>query len=214
MTILSINVGTTRRLEGRSFTGTTGIFKEPVSGPQAIGALGFHDDAVLNEKHHGGPDQAVYLYRQEDYNWWSDQLGRTISPGTFGENMTLTGLPEPGLLIGSRLSFPEVTLEVSAPRIPCNTLAQRMEDPGFAKLFIRAERPGIYCRVIEPGMVTPGEAFQLSPPADGTVTTLELFRGSYQTLGSEQLERFLSAAIDIRSRTKYQAQLTRLRGKE
>jgi MOSC domain-containing protein YiiM len=212
MSIVSVNVGSARLLEGRSFNGKTGIFKRPIAEPITIGPLGLQGDAVLNEKHHGGSDQAVYLYRQEDYDWWSSELGRTIEPGTFGENLTLAGLPDPGLLIGSRLSFPAVTLEVTAPRIPCNTLAQRMDDPGFAKQFIRAERPGSYCRVIESGPVTVGEAFQLSPPLDGTVTTLDMFRGKYQKLSSEQLQRFLNAPIDIRSRTDYEAQLAKLAG--
>ena len=36
---------------------------------------------------HGGSDKAVYAYATEDANWWATQLGRTIPPGLFGENL-------------------------------------------------------------------------------------------------------------------------------
>jgi len=210
MQIVSINTGTARLLEGRSFNGETGIFKDPVRGPVRIGALGLEGDVVLNEKHHGGPDQAVYLYRREDYVWWSAELGRTIEPGTFGENLTLAGLPSANLDIGSRLEFSEVILEATAPRIPCNTLAERMGDPGFARLFMRAERPGIYCRVLSAGTVHAGESFTLTTPHDASISTLDMFRGRYRKLDRPELERFLAAPIDVRSRADYQRRLGRL----
>ncbi|MCC5885455.1 MAG: MOSC domain-containing protein [Gammaproteobacteria bacterium] len=207
MQVASVNIGTERMLSGRSFKGTTGIFKEPVDEPVAVGTLGLQSDAVCNARHHGGPDQAVYLYREEDYEWWSGRLGRPITAGTFGDNLTLRGLPEANLVIGSRLHLPGVLLEVSAPRIPCNTLAQRMEDPGFVKAFVAAERPGIYCRVIKPGNVRVGDGFSLEPYAGDQVSTLDLFRASYRKLSSEDLRRFLAVPIDIRTRTKFEAKL-------
>lgn len=210
MRIASVNVGKVQRLAGPSFDGETGIFKRPVNGPVAIGELGLAGDAVLNEKHHGGPDQAVYLYRQEDYDWWSEELGSTIAAGTFGDNLTLTELPEPGLIIGSRLVFDTVILEVTAPRIPCNTLAQRMSDPRFAKRFMKAERPGIYCRVIESGFVTAGEAFTLEPGDPDGVSTLDIFRAASRKLTRAELVRFLAAPIDVRTRRDFEAKLAKL----
>ena len=207
MEIVSVNIGSKRTLSGRSFRGRTGIFKQPVTDAVSVSTLGLEADAVCNGRHHGGPDQAVYLYRQEDYGWWSTQLGREIGPGTFGDNLTLRGLPEANLVIGSRLRLPCLLLEVSAPRIPCNTLAQRMEDPAFAKAFVAAERPGIYCRVIEPGNVRAGDSFSLEPYEGEQVSTLDLFRASYRKLSGEDLRRYLAAPIDIRTRTKFEAKL-------
>lgn len=212
MRITSVNVGKAERLDGPSFEGQTGIFKRPVAGPVVIGQLGLAGDAALNEKHHGGPDQAAYLYRQEDYDWWSEELGTTVAPGTFGDNLTVTGLPGPGLIIGSRLVFDGVILEATAPRIPCNTLAQRMNDPRFARRFIKAERPGIYCRVLESGSVTAGDAFSLLPGDPDGVSTLEIFRGASRRLTRDELRRFLAAPIDIRTRRDFEAKLEKLGG--
>ncbi|MEM8769877.1 MAG: MOSC domain-containing protein [Pseudomonadota bacterium] len=210
MQVVSVNVGKARRLEGRSFKGQTGIIKEPVSGSVSIGELGLSGDAIINGKYHGGPDQAVYLYRSEDYAWWSEELGREIGPGTFGENLTVSGLPAPGIAVGTRLNFESLRLEVTAPRIPCNTLAQRMDDPKFAKAFIRAERPGIYCRVLTPGSIETDATFSLDASAASGVSTLDMFRGAYRKLDRDALERFLAAPIDVRSRTDYEEQLARL----
>ncbi|MEQ8860717.1 MAG: MOSC domain-containing protein [Pseudomonadales bacterium] len=207
MRIVSINIGKRRRLEARSFRGDTGIFKEPVSGRVVVGALGLQDDAVVNGKHHGGPDQAVYLYRQEDYDWWSEELGKPVAPGTFGDNLTLAGLPAPALVIGCRLEFAELELEVTAPRIPCNTLAARMGDSGFVRRFIEAERPGIYCRVIRPGGVSVGEIFTLEDYPGAPVDTVELFRAAQRRLSPDELRRFLDAPIDERTRAKFESKL-------
>jgi MOSC domain-containing protein YiiM len=210
MRITSVNVGKAERLTGPSFHGETGIFKRPVTGHVGIGELGLEGDEVLNEQHHGGPDQAVYLYRREDYDWWSNQLGSTVAPGTFGDNLTVTGLPGPGLIIGSRLVFDTVILEITAPRIPCNTLAQRMNDPRFAKRFMKAERPGVYCRVIKSGSVAAGDAFHLEPGDPDGVSTLEIFRGASRKLTRDELARFLAAPIDVRTRRDFEAKLEKL----
>lgn len=207
MEVVSVNVGSKRSLQGRSFKGVTGIFKQPVSGPVAVSQLGLEADAICNARHHGGPDQAVYLYRQEDYDWWSEQLGRPVDPGSFGDNLTLRGLPEAHLMIGSRVRLPELLLEVTAPRIPCNILAQRMEDPAFVKAFIAAERPGIYCRVIEAGRVQAGDRFRLESYAGDQVSTLDLFRASYAAPSADDLRRFLAVPIDQRNRSKFAARL-------
>lgn len=210
MYIVSINVGRRRRLDGRSFQGDTGIFKEPVAGAVHIGELGLDADVIVDTHHHGGADQAVYLYRQEDYDWWSSQLDRPLAPGMFGDNLTLAGLPAPGLVIGTRLEFSTVALEVSAPRIPCNTLAARMEDAGFVKQFMAAQRPGVYCRVVAPGRVEAGEAFTLHEPAKPGLTTIDLFRGVQRKLSADELRQFLAMPIDARTRGKFEDKLRHL----
>lgn len=207
MHVVSINRGQRERLDHRSFSGVTGIFKRPVQGPVPIGLLGLESDAVVNAKHHGGPDQAVYIYRQEDYDWWSAELGRPVEPGTFGDNLTLAGLPDAGAVIGSRLDFGTVVLEITAPRIPCNTLAARMGDPGFVKRFLAAERPGLYCRVIRPGPLHTGASFSCMPYEGDPVSTLDIFRARYRRLTGAELRRFLAAPIDERTRIGYQRDL-------
>jgi MOSC domain-containing protein YiiM len=110
-----------------------------------------------------------------------------------------------------RLQVGAVTLEVSAPGIPCVTLAARMGDPAFVKRFRQAERPGLYCRVIQAGWVQVGDAVQVERYAGETVTILEMFRDFYAPVLTEQaLCRYLAAPIAVRDRLAKEEQLGKL----
>lgn len=210
--IESVNVGRERPLGGDG--GGTGIYKEPVAGPVHVGPLGVAGDHILDTRHHGGPDQAVYVYLAEDYAWWSERLGRAIGPGTFGENLTIAGLGEADLAIGDRLVAGPVILEITAPRIPCNTLAARMGDPGFVKAYRAAERPGVYCRVIAEGDVSAGMEVAYQRYPGERIGAVEMFRDFFvsRTLGVEELRRTLAAPIAARARADYEGLLAKAEG--
>jgi MOSC domain-containing protein YiiM len=76
----------------------------------------------------------------------------------------------------------DVVLEVTAPRIPCVTLARRMDDPAFPKLFRAAERPGVYCRVLCDGAIQVGDTVHYEPVVDEPVTVRTLFRDFFVPL--------------------------------
>src|SRR5512140_1161572 len=133
MKVLSVNIGAKRTQPKGNGLETTGIYKMPAQEPVWIGAAGIPDDFIGDLKDHGGPDQAVYLYGQPDYDWWSEQLGRQLEPGTFGENLTLSEFESARYNIGDRLQVGSLILEFTAPRIPCSTLARRMGDAHFVK---------------------------------------------------------------------------------
>lgn len=201
MKILSINRGVQRIITRNHTDRITGIYKEPVEGLVEITPQGLAGDVIADRKHHGGPDQALYIYGQADYDWWAQSLGDQIKPGLFGENLTISGLASPTFNIGDKLIINEVILQVTAPRIPCATLAARMDDPQFVKKFKDAERPGLYCRVLKPGMVSAGDRVLLEPYTDETVSLLAMTRDYYNPDKTETgLRRFLNAPIDLRSR--------------
>ncbi|MDX6377437.1 MAG: hypothetical protein QOE98_1740, partial [Gaiellaceae bacterium] len=154
--------------------GGTAIDKQPASGRVAVTAAGLAGDGVGNRRHHGGPDQAVYAYGTPDYAWWEAELGRPLRPGTFGENLTIDGLESAALAVGDRLVTGAVTLEVTSPRIPCATLAERMDDEGFIRRFRDARRPGVYLRVIEPGDIAVDDAVSLERSPVGGLPVLDL----------------------------------------
>src|SRR5689334_6259181 len=95
----------------------------------------------------------------------------------------------------------EVILQVTAPRIPCETFAARMEDPQWVKKFRHAERPGLYCRVIKEGFVKAGDPVSIEKYTGETIPVLDMFRDFYDRNKSEQtLRRHLNAPIAIRAR--------------
>lgn len=212
MRLISVNTGHRQAIQRAKSSGITGIFKLPVDGPVQIGALGLEGDFIADIKNHGGPDQAVYLYGTDDYDWWSQALGEALAPGTFGENLTIEGLRSAEFRIGDRLVFDEVILEITSPRIPCSTLAARMGDAQFVKRFRKAERPGLYCRVIHEGAIRRGQKVLVEPYAGETVSILEMFRDWYEPDRSEAaIQRYLDAPIAIRAREEKEEQLAKLK---
>ena len=208
MKLLSVNVGKVQPIRHAKPSGKTGIFKMPSAEPVMITALGLEGDAIVDTENHGGLDQAVYVFTMPDYEWWSAHIERTLEPGTFGENLTISDLESATLNIGDRLRVGNVLLEVTAPRIPCVTIAARMRDPKFVKKFRHAEKPGVYCRVIETGYVKTDDPVDLIPYQGELVNVLEMFRSFYeQELSADLLRRFLAVPIQTKARPYYEEML-------
>jgi len=202
--LVSVNVG--RIVDG------TAIDKRPAEGSVAVGTEGLAGDQIGSPKHHGGPDQAAYAYGTVDYTWWSAELGRELPPATFGENLTIEGLESGTCSIGDRLAIGTTLFEVTAPRIPCGTLARRMGDTRFIRRFRDARRPGLYLRVLEPGQVTAGDTVTLTPAPPGGLPLLELQDLFYRRKASKgAIERALAAPIAIRDRHYLERQLAKVR---
>jgi len=206
MRVVSVNVGQERAIRHGKPSGKTGIYKLPTTEPVRLTSLGLVGDAIVDTEHHGGLDQAVYIFTMPDYAWWSAHLGRTFGPGTFGENLTLSDLESATLQVGDRLRVGATTLEITAARIPCVTLAARMGDPQFVKKFRKAERPGMYCRVIDAGLVAVDDPVELIPyRGAATVSVLDSFRCFYRKdLTAAELRRFLAVPIPDKERPRYE----------
>lgn len=155
----------------------TGIDKQPLPGPVAIGPHG-----VAGDKHyhadHGGEHQAIYAYGRAEAQRWAAELGREIPPGTFGENFAVDGIPVTDAVIGERWLVggdPGVLLEVTGPRTPCQTFQAWMDEPHWVKRFTAQGDVGAYLRVLRPGTVRSGDPIDvLDRPAHG-VTVREVF---------------------------------------
>ncbi len=211
MHLLSINLGNPQPLQIGPRSTTTGIYKSPVEAAQ-ISTLGLVGDHVADQEHHGGPDQAVYVYSAEDYDWWMEQLGEALQPGTFGENLTFSSFGAEPVRIGDRFRVGLVLLEVSAPRIPCSTLAARMNDLEFVKKFRQAARPGFYARALGAGRVQQGDPIQKIPAPTAFPSLAEVFNLWYdKTPEAAQLRWILSAPLAERARGVYTERLQSLK---
>jgi len=211
MKLISINVGKERTQQRKDFVETTGIYKMPVNEPVEIRSLGIDGDAICDVKSHGGVDQALYIYGGSDYAWWSDEIGRELTPGTFGDNLTISELESAQFNVGDYLHIGDLTLQVTSPRIPCETFATRMGDPQWVKKFRHAERPGLYCRVIKESVIKAGDPVSLEKYTGETISILQMYREYYlKDKSEESLRLHLNAPIDIRSRKKLEEKLEKL----
>ncbi|WP_102127995.1 MOSC domain-containing protein [Deinococcus planocerae] len=211
MRLLSVNVAQPREHRVIGKPATTGIHKEPQPGAVHVGRQGLAGDHIADVANHGGPDQAVYLYSAEDYDWWAERLGEALEPGTLGENLTLSSFGPGPVRVGDRYRVGEALLEVTSPRIPCATLAARMGDPAFVKKFRQARRPGFYARVLVEGKVRAGDGVERVLTSAHTPTILDLFELFYERSPSpDTLRRALAAPVAVRNREEYEEQLRNL----
>lgn len=210
MKLLSINVGKQQTLQNKDRVEITGIHKTPVQGSVQITELGIAEDFIGSPKHHGGPDQAVYIYGETDYQWWEQELGKKLTPGIFGENLTISQIESAAFNVGDILHIGDATLQVTAPRIPCGTFASHMQDPQWVKKFRHAERPGFYCRVLKQGALTAGEDVHVEKFSGETISIGEVYRDHYEKRGEVILRRQLQAPISIRLRNRLERDLQAL----
>jgi MOSC domain-containing protein YiiM len=172
--IVSVNVGRPQLVEWHGRTVKTAIFKEPVDGPVLASDVNLSGDDQADRRVHGGPDKSVYAYADGDYEWWESQLGKRLGPGTFGENLTTDGIDLGQSRIGDRWHVGETVFEVAQPREPCFKLGLRMGDAAFVGRFEEARRPGVYLRIIEPGMVAAGDTIVVVPAAPPGIRLVDL----------------------------------------
>ena len=174
--VLSINV--TSIVHEGAWTGSegrTGIDKRPVDRAIRFENDGVAGDVVVDRKHHGGYDKAVYAYAREDADWWEQEIGKSIANGAFGENLTTQGIDVNAALIGERWQIGSVVLEVSEPRIPCRVFAGFWDRPTLIKDFTEVKRSGAYMRIIQEGEMAPGAQINVISRPEHGITIRDIF---------------------------------------
>jgi len=168
--------------------GVTAIDKRPVEGRVRVRPYGLHADVQADRKDHGGLDQAVYAYAQEDAEVWAAELGYEVTPGLFGENLRTRGVEASRAVVGERWRIGTALLEVTQPRTPCQTFARRLgSPPRWVRRFTEANRTGAYLRVLENGDLGAGDAVEVvHRPAHG-VTLADWFGAFNRLDGAPEL---------------------------
>ncbi|URM92648.1 MOSC domain-containing protein [Streptomyces sp. MRC013] len=201
MRVLTVNTGRREKTEHTDAPGgETGIGKVPVEGPvrvadpgpAGVGGGGVAGDAVCDLRHHGGSHRAVYAFAREELDRWEEELGRPLPNGSFGENLTTSGVDVDGALLGERWRIgASLVLEVTDARVPCRTFAGRLGERGWVRRFTERGAPGAYLRVVEPGEVRAGDPVEIAYRPGHGVTVAVAFRA--RTTRRELLPQVLAA---------------------
>ncbi|MBC7805891.1 MAG: MOSC domain-containing protein [Akkermansiaceae bacterium] len=152
--IVSVQVGQPQtRTDDSGKKWTSAIGKSAAPGPAMLRRENLEGDRQSNRKYHGGPDKAVCVYASEHYPLWRQEFDKPEQPfGSFGENLTTSGLTEEGVCIGDVYRAPSgAMIQVCQPRVPCANVRRFW---GAARLPVRMEETGFtgfYCRVIAEG---------------------------------------------------------------
>lgn len=174
--VLSINItSVVHEGEWTGSEGRTGIDKRSVVGPIEFKNNGVVGDRIIDTNVHGGYDQAVYAYAQEDALWWEKEINEEIPAGRFGENLRTEGIDVNAALVGEQWKIGSVILEVSQPRIPCRVFAGFWKRATLIKDFTQAGRPGAYLRIIQEGTAQAGDLIEVIHKPDHSVSISDLF---------------------------------------
>lgn len=183
----------------------TGIFKHPVGGPVMVDHGGIVGDRVMNRTHHGGPDQALLIDGLAALAAVGAAIGHFLAPGTLGENLVIEGLDTQRAAVGDRLRIGALLVELTAPRMPCSTLALRMGDPAVVKRYLQAGLPGLYARVLAPGTITAGDPVTLEPFGGDRMTLAALMQALAGRPAAAEVARILALPVASRVRKRYAA---------
>lgn len=156
--VASVNVGLPKDVSWHGKTVYTGVWKRPVPGVSQVRRLNIDGDGQGDLAGHGGENRAVFVYQLDSYEYWQRELGRSdFEYGQFGENFTVSGLPDDEVCIGDRFQIGDALFEVTQPRVTCYRVGIRMNDPRMPALLVSHHRPGFYFRVLREGAVQPGD---------------------------------------------------------
>ena len=178
--LASVNIARTRTLEPKPLL-VSAIDKLPARGTVEVGGLSLVGDEVGNTKQHGGTYQAVHAYAAEDLQSWTDQLGRYVRPGLFGENLTTLDLDLNACVVGEQWMVGTARFQVTSVRTPCQTFARWMalqgfDSDGWVERFARHGRGGVYLSVLERGWVQEGDMVTVMDQPRHGLTTGTMFR--------------------------------------
>ncbi|WP_127140975.1 MOSC domain-containing protein [Flagellimonas marinaquae] len=176
MKVISTNLGEPTKINWNGKQTFTGIYKYPVDQPIYLDTEDVQGDTVVDRKYHGGTFKACYLFSADNYNYWKTKYPHLEWDwGMFGENLTIEGLDESKLQIGSSYKLGTALVQITQPREPCYKLGIRFGNQNILKEFIDHGRPGTYIRVLEPGTVSKGDSMELVTASESTLTIAQFY---------------------------------------
>ena len=134
-------------------------------GAARITSGGVEGDWQANQKIHGGPDQAVCIYSLERIHALQSE-GHPITPGSAGENLTVSGLDWDSIGPGVRLRAGELILEITKFTVPCKTIRSSFLGGRFERISQKTN-PGwsrVYAKVVSAGEARSGGVIEVIHP--------------------------------------------------
>ena len=210
--ILSVNVGLPKVLVARAAGDiVSGIDKHPVTTPTIrLSTINLEGDGQSDTKMgrfggqvHGGPDQAVYAFASEHFPEFEARMGKPVTPGLFGENLTLRGATEETTYIGDVWEWGEALLQVSVSRSPCYKWGIQMGKQSMRRFLRESGWVGWYLRVLREGTVPTSGKITIKERHPAKVTVMEIHRWvDGGEVGPKHLQELEPLAIKARNKLK------------
>jgi MOSC domain-containing protein YiiM len=142
-------------------TSDGGVPKQPVDEAH-VGVNGVAGDRQRDLRFHGGPNRAVCLYSLELIQALQAE-GHPIGVGSVGENLTVSGVDWSAMTPGRRVRVGPILLELTKYAHPCRNLVPYFRGGELTRISQKIH-PGsgrLYARVLEEGLVRPGDPVEL-----------------------------------------------------
>lgn len=176
MEIISTNIAKPTTIIWNGKQTTTGIYKTATNAPIYLEKEAVRGDEISNRSVHGGVYKACYLFSANQYAYWKSLYPNlSWDYGMLGENLTVKGLDETKILIGSIYKIGEALVQITQPREPCFKFGIKLGTQNALKQFIDSGLPGTYVRVLEEGFVKKGDSFKLIEQAKNSLTIAQFF---------------------------------------
>lgn len=204
MKVVSVNTSTAKQIQHKDKTISTGIFKQPVEGYVSITENGLEGDEQVDLVNHGGEHKAIYGFSADHYAYWKKTLMVShLNHGSFGENLTISGLDEQVLCIGDQLQIGTAMVEITQPRVPCFKLGLALNNETMPRLFVENAETGIYFRVIKAGSVQSSDDVKVIKRDQAQLSVKTLFRAYFdRSMPVEKSLKILQSAVTLPALSK------------
>ncbi|GMN08480.1 MOSC domain-containing protein [Croceitalea sp. MTPC5] len=191
MKVIATNIGRPTNVKWNGKIIQTGIYKYPTVTPLFLKKEDVVNDTVIDRKHHGGEYKACYLFAADNYPYWKGKYPNLQwNWGMFGENLTVQGLDEANIRIGSIYKIGTALVQITQPREPCFKLGIRFGTQNILKEFIAHAHPGTYIKILEEGTVKKTDSLVLVEASDNALTV----KAFYELLYSKEKNK---AILDL-----------------
>ena len=176
MKVISTNIGAKTIIFWNGEEQSTGIYKYPTDTAIRLEKETVADDVIADRRVHGGIFKACYLFSSAQYPYWKEKYPHLDwNWGMFGENLTVEGLDETKVRIGSIYQIGTAKVQITQPREPCYKLGIRFGDQKILKEFIDHGFPGTYVKILDEGEVSPGDQVQLIQESENPLTIQKFY---------------------------------------
>ncbi len=194
MKIVSIQTGKRKLYKRADKEFESSFVKTKAALPAKITVEGFDTDTQSDKRYHGGATKAVMTFSLGNYPFYQKLLNtETLEYGIFGENLTLSGIDESNVSVGSIYKIGEVVLEVSQPREPCWKVSYFLNHKDATKEMYKSGKTGWYFRVLTPGTIHEDDTITLVEKKNSDLTIENL---NFLVNGKVQDEILLKKAIE------------------
>jgi MOSC domain-containing protein YiiM len=181
MKVIATNIGTPKTFTWNGAEEQTGIFKYPLKDGLFLSKNDVKGDTVIDRIHHGGTNKACYLFSADYYPYWKERYpDHDWDWGMFGENLTISGMDDAQIRVGTIYKIGGATVQVSQPREPCYKLGVRFGTQAILKEFIQHNHPGTYVKVLEEGKVVSGNVVELLEESTNSLTVQQFYELMFQ----------------------------------